>query len=253
MNIIYVTSFNEEIYKMSGYKLINSFIKNNKFNEKLIVCYENFNFKNNDPNIIGYDLNNYLYFKKWLLENKKNIPEKYDGTANKINNKKVFNKWNIRFSKWYRKVVSLKYVKENFESNIIVWLDADCILTSNIRNIINKEIENNHLVYFLGARRKKLNCGIESGLLIFNKINESFFYLDKLIKKYENYEYEKFDRWDDGYILKIIVFKYKDLYKVKDIAKNTEVNVMNFSNPFHKKLIHKKGVHNKIFKNVGKK
>ena len=65
---------------MTGKNLVTSFLQNTE-DCNLLVCYEDIEFNDNSDRIFSYKINNSEYLKKWLEDNKNNIPEFYGGTA----------------------------------------------------------------------------------------------------------------------------------------------------------------------------
>jgi hypothetical protein len=82
--ILYVTSFNENLYNISGCNLIKSFIEKN-FKHQLLICYETTYDKNylsylkKYNNIYLYNLSKNKFLNEWLKNNKHIIPKKYNG------------------------------------------------------------------------------------------------------------------------------------------------------------------------------
>lgn len=241
-----VTSFDKRIYDISGSKLIYSYIKNvikNKNIQFHIFTEGIIDININREDIFFHKIEDSDYFNKWILNNKKIIPIKYNGIC-----EKPLPYFNHRASLFFRKVASL-YEAYNLKINHekIIWLDADIIISSEINyKFINNYFNNNYeLYYFQGSYRRNYNRhlkdphkkkGIESCLLIFNK---EFNILNEWINFYES-DFLKYNRWDDGWILKIVLENTK--YKSLDIGGNLD-------NPLAKSelaemFLHNKGLHN---------
>lgn len=253
MNILFVTSFNKEIYDITGKKLLKSYL--NFMNEyKLLVCYENFNIEINNNNIIYYDLSKDTFLLNWLENNKKYIPKKFGGEANI---KSFANNWNIRASKWFRKIASLNYANVTFgdKYDYIIWVDADCIFKNKIPDIIfNKIFLNVGMFYYFGPYRKKNDKGYETGFLGFSKKDNGFILINNISNIYVNQKYLKFKRWDDGFIIRKMNEKYNKNIPTRDLAQNDKIknnDVINHPNILQEYITHNKGIHTKtIYKNV---
>ena len=148
--ILFVSSFNEMIYKYSGIRLINSFLKFNINTDLLTTTEGQYSFdKLNEitqkyTNIKTFNLNNYDYLNDWLQENKNIIPIKYGGSFNFKHKKtdinvKLLNEFNKKTSLWFRKVASLKYALDNYkdEYDYIIWIDADTAFLKHLSNQIS--------------------------------------------------------------------------------------------------------------------
>ena len=108
MNILYVTTFNEKLYNMSGKDLIKSFTKYIN-NADMLVCYEDFDFKSEYDNILVYDLKNDKYMNTWLNKHKDIIPKFYGGNAE--DDSEIFNDKNIDY--WGGKKVKVRQIIEH--------------------------------------------------------------------------------------------------------------------------------------------
>ena len=72
MKLLYITTFNKNLYEQTGKNLIKTFLNNTEFGD-MLVCYENMEFKNDSNRIISYNINESKYFKKWVKDNENNI------------------------------------------------------------------------------------------------------------------------------------------------------------------------------------
>ena len=254
MSILFVTSFNKKIYQISGVRLILSYLKF-KIDSDLLITYEGNNlFLDNlikkHERIKYYNLNNYDYLNNWLKENEDIIPTKYGGKYKpyQFNNEidvKLLNKFNMKASLWFRKIASLKYALDNYKNNYkyIIWIDADAFFIQNLSNQYVYNIFNNtYCFYHLGLYRAiKTLCSVESGLIGF-KSNDGYKLLYEIIDKYNNKEFMKYERWDDGHIIGNVIID-SDI-KTYDVINSIleDLNVMNFG-PFKDYIKHLKGTH----------
>lgn len=253
--IIFVTSFNQEIYNISGKNLLDSFIKNMK-NNILCVCHENVIFESwhyNISNLVMFNLSKYNYLINWLKENKDIIPIELGG-----DNKSIMNYWNYRSSLWFRKIASLKYAFSKYRNNsrYIVWLDSDVTVKKNIpESLISKIICEYDVSYVYGKKREQCpKFSVETGFLIFSNKND-FKALRLWFREFKNKKYRKYKRFDDGYVFEMMIKNKKNEIKSKDLVEYKRFSFLNnrskINKPlkhteFHKYLKHKKGVNKKL-------
>lgn len=267
--ILFVTSFAKDMFKESGKRLINTFLKfqcSKKFinpndlqhSRKLLICYEKFNFDEiyNNNNLLSYDISKSEYLQNWLEKNKNIIPDYLGGTATKINNPDIFNQPDKRkASRWFRKVASLEYAQRIYgnEYDYIIWIDADCYFKKYLPfRKIKKVLNDNHLFYYMGKLRSIGNkYGYETGFVGFKKIDNEYKFIDLWIKEYEE-AFLKYYRWDDGYVFRKVNEKNQqnklgEKYKTIDLGmKAKSKHPMNDKNTiFYPFIEHNKGIHRK--------
>lgn len=268
--ILYITSFNQRIYDISGKFLIWSFLTN-KMDADLLICHENVVFDkkinsiDDNIHIKLFNICQYNYLIDWLEKNRSIIPKELNGLADK-NDKNIFqNKWRLRASAWFKKTASLNYAYETYrtEYNYFVWIDADCIIKKYIPNkMIDNLLSDYDLIYNYGIYRQKTDVGYENGIIGFSDKND-YIYIQLLVEYYTS-EFVKEIRWDDSYILKTVNEKFTDKECLKkicinknissyDLAKNSNENaIMNEKKYiFYNYLWHRKGIHTKtVFKSL---
>lgn len=254
MNILYVTSFNDELYNATGKKLLESFsnIKGDLFigTENLLLVGSRF---------IQYKLENDYFLQKWLLENKDIIPEYLGGIAKPCNHQDPyaredrkhtkgchFSWWNRNCSRWFRKIATINYVMnyQNTYANIgkydyFVWLDADCIFKKDPHDILeNIDGWDVDIFYMRGTKRR----AVESGIFGIKNNPCGKFFVDQLCWLYTSKKFRNYDRWDDGFIFKVAIGD-SPLVRTLDIAaKCNKPDVADFTclTPYIK---HNKGTH----------
>lgn len=251
-DILYLTSFNRKIFENSGRRLLSSFVKY-EIKTPILVCYEDSDFdfphitKTSFPPLVllTYNLDTDEYLKSWEIQNRHLIPKEYGGQADRKTKPYVYSMWNYRMSKWFRKVVSLKYATTLTGYKYLVWIDSDAYLIKHLPDeLIRKQldVENVIMFYYLGKERRGRDYGIESGFLGFKS---PFVIIEKMVEIY-NGRFWKYKRWDDGYILKkaveIIEKEKGQQYRMLDIA-GKEHDVINNPNPFYNYVRHEKGKH----------
>jgi len=243
--ILFVTTFNDKIYKTSGYKLLKSYLK--FVNEQNNITFNVFtegnieiNFNRSDINIKKIEDSKYL--KNWLNKNKDIIPISLGGNCKK--NLPYFNK---RASLFFRKIAAL-YESYDKTFEMIIWLDSDLEITSKIEESFflkffnKKDIE---LYYLYGNYRRNKSLkdniynrlGVETAFLVFKK---NYNILNEWFKIYEK-DFINCGRWDDGWIMKFVLDNTK--YKSIDIGGDCD-NPLEKSKLKHM-FVHNKGIHMK--------
>lgn len=259
--ILFVSSFNEMIYKYSGIRLINSFLKFNINTDLLTTTEGQYSFdKLNEitqkyTNIKTFNLNNYDYLNDWLQENKNIIPIKYGGLFNfkhkkKDINVKLLNVFNQKASLWFRKVASLKYALDNYkdEYDYIIWIDADTAFLKHLSNdYMIQQFRNNSCFYHLGALRAiQTLFSIESGLIGFKK-GDGYQLIQDIVDEYSDKKFLKYARWDDGHIMGQVIINsnIKSVDLINPNKKLSQIECMNPMEygPFKKYVKHFKGSH----------
>lgn len=256
--ILLVSSFNERIYKLSGIRLIQSFIEHNISTDFLITTEGEYSFdKLNEisqkySTIKLFNMNHYDYLNNWLEENKDIIPVKYNGLFENNNhiddniNIKLLNNFNQKASLWFRKIASLKYALDNFknEYDYIIWIDADTAFLKPLSNdYIIEQFNSTNCFYHLGLERaKKTLCSIESGFIGFKK-KHGYKLIQMIVNEYCDKKFIKYLRWDDGHIMgQVIINSNIKSFDVAIYNTNRCMHPMNHG-PFNKYIIHFKGSH----------
>lgn len=259
--ILYVSSFNERLYKLSATRLINSYL-GLKIEGDLLLTYE-VNDKNKNyidflknlecPKIKLYNLSEDDYLNNWLNENKEFIPKKYggeyDSSKSSILTRNLMNKssyYNSNASLWFRKIASLNYTLKNYSKDYdyIIWIDIDCVFKKYYsKNMIIEILKKNCCFYHLGKHRLVNNdSAIESGFIGFKK-DKGYELLQNVIDIYKNQNFLKYKRWDDGFIFSVVILGNKN-YKTIDLSYNNNVNPNALMiSPFNKYIEHLKGSH----------
>ena len=248
MSLLYITSFTDKLYKVSGKKLIQSYI-NHKIKDPILVCYENFDYKSPDhQKIYTYDLNQSQFLHKWLNDNKDIIPD----SAKKTKNPKIFKKMMLRKpSLFFRKIASLQHTLETYshQFDYLIWIDCDCIFKQKLtKEFIIQQFNNNNYAMFFhqGKSREHIDAGIEAGLMGFNLNHGGSSLLKKIFNNYVNREFINYRRWDDGYIIRRIIKTSREISTI-DLTPNCKNNnPINTSSPFKNYIKHDKGKHRRM-------
>lgn len=243
MSILWVSSFKEDMYEISGKRLLDSYLKfQSEFSDQqLLLCVEGFNFEHDK--FLVYQLDQSEYLNNWLKNNSDVIPDYMGGNATKESHPEIFeNFWNRKASRWFRKVASLEYAMNHYgdDYQYIIWIDSDCYFKEKLRSdFIRSLFGNYNAIYHLGSKRLEVNKGIESGVIGFQKKYEL---LRKVIKSYETRDYLNYDQWDDGYIFMVFLKDDSNAYDLVSKHKKQLMKVLKIS-PFTPYIEHDKGLH----------
>jgi len=268
--VLWITSFNKEIYKVSGTQLILTFI-NSKTEGDFFIGTEGGSYLKSKDRFTIKKLDNSTILKNWLEVNKDIIPVNLGGNALPCNCSKPFAKaerkhktpdchhtwFNRNASRWFRKALTLNYallVGLDKLYQYFIWIDADCIFKKQItkqfiaNNLFKFDTVNEYDVVGLKSSRKVM----EAGLVGYNIACNSFYkntlchksgyqLLIDIMKCYQTGRFRGWYRWDDSYIIQKMI-KHGN-YRFHDIA--TKVNRMQHSDVFEHSLIGEYLTHNK--------
>jgi hypothetical protein len=243
--ILYVTSFAEDMYNISGKILLDSFISNNVEGD-LLVCYENFDFNprihSKDKTIYAVPLHTSKYLNTWLRKNKDIIPTFLGGICKDLG--VINHEWNRKASRWFRKIAALEYALRTYKDKYkyIMWLDSDCKVLNKISySFIEELFTNVGVIYHLGSNRIKNNMGVESSVIGFCYENDGYEFLYNIIMYYSTGEFRKLHRWDDGWAFRALIEQKK--YKCKDLVTKPYKNFVIEYGAFKNLVTHNKGLH----------
>jgi len=269
--ILYLTSFNEELYKATGRKLLKSFLKFN-IEGNLFVGYENALEKtiikqlnafwetspteeNTKKTIIYKSLEKNKLLIDWLYANEDIIPRYLGGKANPCTCSKnpfeksdtkhkkgcTFTWWNRNCSRWFRKIVVLNLVK-NMDYEYLIWLDSDCLFINNISyKIINKLFAEKDYFYIRGSFRPVDETGV-FGIRL-NTAGKDF--ITHLTNRYLTKDYRKDVRWDDSYQL-MMTRKHTQILQKDILPKKSKLSCVIGKSELRKYIAHNKGTHGRI-------
>ena len=211
MRVLYVTSFSPDLYKSSGKRMLESYAAVGA-PERMLVCHEGLpDLKNRYPHDV-YDLGTDEFLQTWLEENRDVIPVHLGGdlqpcrcpTRHKRHARHrpgCIQDWMRRnASRWFRKVASWRYAAEQ-DADIIFWIDSDCIWK---KQLPQKEL----LRYFAGTAVFYFRAhrpAPDTGLLGFDLRKGGREFIDEVCRYYTSKDYRKFDRYDDGYIVGVVI------------------------------------------------
>lgn len=247
--VMYVTSFNDKLYNVTGRKMLHSFL-NTKTEGDMLITHEKL-----DPKVIvkadnftEYDLAEDQWLKDWTYNNRDIVAEKYGGEW-KIDygNKGPGNDEGFRrqAARWFRKIVSLREAVRIHDHDAIVFVDSDTIFKRQLRaERIYKFLNGYALFHHTGEFRAKHDKGIESGFIGFNMNEGGREYLQRVFDCFESGDFRRYKRWDDSYVFHHVLtestFLHNDLvghHIVKIGGRVVE------HGPFRKDIDHAKGSH----------
>jgi len=221
------------------------------------------------------------WFNSFLQQHKKIIPKIYGGEAelckckeviryfihNEIPswqkillhepncNFKFFKTSNARFFNqklflWFKKVLSMNYalefVKNHQQYKYLIFVDSDVTFQKEMSSKIHTLCSDYDICYHLGEHRKKHSMGIETGFIVFTR-PIGFTFLQEFVNIYDNSNFKKYNRWDDSFIMYVLLNKWKNQCRIKDLdfcAKLTieNSNVVQYG-LLKENIIHDKGCH----------
>ncbi|AUF82694.1 hypothetical protein TetV_612 [Tetraselmis virus 1] len=201
----FFTSFTSAMYEVTGQLLLKSFLTYVPWG-KITVHLEGSDISDLivDERITYVHLDDDPWLQEWLKNNEDRIPVNMGGQCTK-----GLDKWNIKASKWFRKVVAIQnqYRNHTKDSEVMIWLDADLYFIKTVpEHHIRNVLSTNDFVYACGPTRK-VKMGVESGFLIFRKNEKLTHLMDAIKNKFDRSHliWNELPRWDDGYVLKVVL------------------------------------------------
>lgn len=251
--VIYVTSFNKELFDASGKNLLTTF-NNCNIEGTLTIGYEGFELANYTADIfpegkqlLCFDLDHDKILRDIFDKNRDVIPDYLGGNfispckCKKPWGKRldahgpncVFTWWNRNFIRWFRKVVMCynvqRFIKQHqLPFEYIIWIDSDCEFIDNLtEDKVAALFADNSVFYMRGNRTV-----IESGILGFNLKRRGDEIIERWLNAYTTQIFRDFERWDDGYVFETMMrgpFKKfnqldlipKNVSNLNDVAKNS--------------------------------
>lgn len=251
MRILYLTTFNEVLYRKTGENLVKSFLRNISVGD-LLVCHEDMSFQNDSCRVKTFNMNESAFLRTWLQDNAHNIPELYGGTARNDDVRFVLDRqkgqsWaRFRASRYFRKVAALNFFLERYSGDydFLILVDSDCVFQKDLPEILLGNLfEDTDMFFFWSQHRKNINRGPETGFTGYSRNGYSF--IRNLCQCYSTGAFLQYEYWDDGFIIGKLIekggFKFKDL--VEDTHHRT-TRVMEIpNNPLHGIVHHFKNSH----------
>lgn len=254
MKIIWVSSFDDRIWKSSGQRLVSSFLNYSPDGKLLCTTEkcENITFPTKEC-LYFASIDNHSWLELFKSMNKEVIPVQFGGTANACrckNDKRHktgchWTWWNRNCFRWYRKFVSLKYARITWpKADYLIWVDSDCYFKGkNFNETYIHDIlfdEGNYDCFYLKGPERAV---METGLIGYNLRQKGGDLLDTVVECYQSKKFRSFQRWDDCYVTQ----KHLKNYNVHDIAgkkgQHSEVFTHSLVGQF---IHHNKGQHGRI-------
>lgn len=257
MSVLYVTSFNRELYVASGQILLETYRKVRNTGDELLITHEGMpeHWQHADwtPQL---SLDGHPWLTEVLNSNLDIIPEYLGGTLQpcgcpdpwerdhaKHTPGCRFNWWNRNWSRWFRKFVALQAAFRHAALNdhrYVVWADADCRFRRTVR-------EQDVALEFKGAccwfHKGPVREAAETGLIGFDLKHPSALpMLQAICDAYGSGAFRKWHRMDDSWAFTWAA----QLFPCRDCAHetNTHNRVMEHG-PFRDLIRHLKGRHSR--------
>lgn len=198
MSLIFLSSWSDKLYEVSGKHLLDSYMKFGPISESSFVYYDD------------YYIESLPTFKVWFEQNKDIIPDYFGGLAKPCDCRKPHSRqdrdhflgcryswWNRNVYRWVKKVFALNECILNQKPSTIIWLDSDCFFQ---KKVTLQEIDNwfgdSDIFYFKGPQRKIEEMGIV-GYRTHSIFVKSF--IEEYLDIYMSNQFRKLRRWDDCY------------------------------------------------------
>ena len=246
MKTCFVTTFSEELYELSGERMLLSFLAKQPYD--ILICYEGKQPAPQSDRITYHDLTENFFLEKWLRDNADIIPEEYGGKCKldlDVNIKKIYgSNFNSRASQFFRKVVAVSeslYPKPM--ADFFVFVDCDCIFLQRIPEHFLEGLAKYHLTYHLGKFRREISKqGVESGVFTYLPTSEI---IHNWIRTYADRSFRESIRWDDGFCLRNELEAYDGSNKNIDLVEfydKPTSGVVEYG-PWRSYIRHEKGYH----------
>ena len=269
-NLIWVTSFNRELYEHSGKKLIQTFA-NSGVRGDLLITYEGMGdgFEKEVLTSVQGPIGNRIRFHvldfdhtlhSWLSRNRDIIPRHLGGKAvqcscpggdNLAPSQKHVKSlchwtwWNRNCSRWFRKIPSINAAILT-RKRYVAWIDCDCSFTPEAWSMRIPELIGEGAGFYLKGPRKIPECGI----LCYDMDSDYAKETIRLVKyKYDSGAFRQLQRWDDSFVwwvcMQDAMRVHQDGQRFTDLAKGVSIrdgHVVSASR-IGQYVVHNKGEH----------
>lgn len=279
--VLWVTSFNRELYDASGSALLASF-KDKKVFGDLLVCTEGLHLGQadvNEQNIAQIPLDGDPFLLNWLEANRDIIPKHLGGdhpgtcacpggpfpVHDKRHQQPCVGAWfNRNASRWFRKIAALRVARNKAEQEghtLLVWIDADCVFKARV---LNRTIEGWFRVTGKGRLQitrhgdprgagafyfKHKRPVLESGIVGYNMnpATKGPALIDNLIERFTSQAFRASPRWDDCFQLQTAMAATPGLKPI-DLATNVSKDhaAVIPNSPVGPFIEHQKGKHSRV-------
>ena len=237
--LLYVTSFNKELYQATGKDMLHSFLDTETEGDMLITHEDGVDKEiEQHQKFLFHNLDTDPFLQGWLKENADIIPVYLGGAFSG----EFKNKFHRRASQWFRKIAALNHAV-TLDYDQIVFVDSDTIFKQKITSDFIDQIFNNKTIFYhFGPARKAMDTGWESGIIGFNMDKGGRDYLHLVFHTFKHKRFMKYLRWDDGYIFRKIAEEHPEIETVDVVIKSTGTHVV-CDGYLKDHISHAKGVH----------
>lgn len=258
--VLFVTSFNQQLFDASGKAMCQSFLDSKSIG-RLMVVSEGMvgNDIPADDLITVHPIENMAALGTWEKANRDIIPKDLGGTAvckckgtpephSKKHAPKCPGAWFNRYAcKWFRKVVALNDALKIGRAEVIIWVDCDSVFKAPITDEVILEALGGKAIGYMKSKDRPV---IESGLLVFHGPRGGFQLIESVFSRYMSGKFREDDRWDDGYQWQRVLELDPELRRSSiDMASrasgHADVLPHTIFGPY---LTHNKGRHSRILK-----
>ena len=254
MKVLYVTSFIPSMYSISARNLISSF-QATKSEGTMLICHEGFNKKNMprfpSRRILLWDLDESVWLKDWLGRHANIIPVSIGGKAPKCecdypDNPQKIHKfqcpgwwWNKNASRWFRKIVCLRYAMENYSFDEIIWVDCDVrFLKKLMEETVHSWFKGKDVFFLQNLRRHP-----ETGVVGYNMLGKGRDLIELIVDWYDSGRFREEPRWDDCWQLMTVLDNHPEISRI-DLAYGVAARSQVIpTSPLRDYFIHAKGRH----------
>ena len=238
MRILWVTSCAADMWVASGRALLKSFIETQTYGE-ILLCYEGidkYRMQSVNDRLKFEYLDNDEFLHVWLNKFRNQIPVHLGGTVeeplckcpggpyephSKKHRMPCIGHWfNKNHSRWFRKVAGLKIVLErhvpqdHVKDTAVIWIDSDCRFKRKVEEKHVRDWFNTKGVFYLKHTRPVM----EAGIVGYNLGAGGGKVITEVIDTYYSGAYQKYERWDDSFVIQKVLFEKCPDVKSVDLA-----------------------------------
>ncbi len=254
MKVLYVTSFIPAMYPISAKDMIRSFAST-KSEGRMLICHEGYNKKSIPgfpaKRLLLWNLDESAWLKDWLGRNADIIPVALGGKAGRCDcsypdNPQKNHKpkcpgwwWNKNASRWFRKIVCLRYAIENYSFDEIIWVDCDVKFLKKLKEETVHSWFTGKDVFFLQNKRRHP----ETGVVGYNMLGKGRELIEIIADWYDSGRFREEPRWDDCWQLMKVLEKHQEISRI-DLASGVAARSQVIpTSPLRGYFIHTKGRH----------
>jgi len=211
-----VTSFNKRIYNNESQQIVSDMETNHPEIDFYVYHENSFERANHGQEIdfsnkIRDKLHLYDLFEvtDWLTDFLKTSPFKNcDKISFRGSTPQDPGHWNRNAIYWFRKVVALKHCIDTVDTDYLIWLDADTVFRTDKGHEYGFDQTFFDFVKNYDCsviRRDKLGLAIETGIIVFNLNRAGKQVIYDWLEYFLSLKAFKEPRWDDGYILTVLL------------------------------------------------